>query len=323
MHSSLKRVGIDISKDKFNTCLRRGDSFQHGEFSMSGRGMDQFRQWLKKNDVTEAHLWVESTGRYHEPLAEWAIERGWKVTVANPRSVRQYASSKLKLTKTDKLDAKVILRFAESATPEEIVFWTPKSPACKALRDIHLAVTGLKTSIGQEQNRLHCGLTNSAVKANIRQTLKFLRSQQKALLKEAVRIIKEDEKLAGIRELLLTIPGIGDGTIIVLLVKIDFELFRKGRQLVKFAGLDALTWQSGKTSRQRGISRVGHADLRSALYLPAIVSMTHDAHSKAFAERLEANGCAKKEVICAIMARLLRVAFAIVRDGESYVAKAN
>jgi transposase len=288
---------------------------------MSGRGMDQFRQWLKKNDVTEAHLWVESTGRYHEPLAEWAIERGWKVTVANPRCVRHFATAKLKLAKTDKLDAKVVLRFAESATSEEIVFWSPKSPACKALRDIHLELSGLKKLIGQEQNRLRCGLTNIAVKVRIRQTIKFLQAQQKALLAEAIRVIKADPELSKARKLLLTIKGIGDATIIVLLAKIDFELFRKGRQLVKFAGLDALPWQSGKTNRQRGISRAGHADLRSALYLPAIVSMTHDANSKAFAKRLEASGCAKKEIICAIMSRLLRVAFAVVRDGESYVAK--
>lgn len=321
MQSNLKRIGIDISKDKFNACLRRGDSFQNGEFAMSGRGMDQFRQWLKKNDVTEAHLWVESTGRYHEPLAEWAIERGWKVTVANPRSVRQYAKSKLKMAKTDKLDAKVILRFAESATPEEIVFWSPKSPARKALRDIHLEASGLKKIIGQEQNRLRCGLTNNAVKARIRQTIKFLQTQLKELLKEAIRVIKADPELSKLRKLLLTIKGIGDATVIVLLAKIDFELFRKGRQLVKFAGLDDLPWQSGKTNRRRGISREGHADLRSALYLPAIVSMTHDANHKAFAKRLEANGCAKKEAICAIMARLLRLAFAVVRDDKSYVVK--
>lgn len=312
-----QRIGIDISQEKFNTCLRKGDSLHHAEFAMSGRGMDQFRQWLKKYGVDCPHLWMEATGRYFEPLAEWATKRNWKVTIANPRSIKQFSVSTLKTAKTDKLDARTILRFAEAASDEEIRFWSPKSAAFKSLRDIQMEISGLKKMIGQERNRLKCGLSNNFVREKIREIIDFLTAKLAELRREAMRVIKSDPELSHLSKQLKTIKGFGDVTITVLLAKIDFDLFSKGRQLVKFAGLHVDPWESGKIKkRQQCISRMGHADLRSALYLPALAAMKHDPRSIAIAEQLEKRGNSKKQIICALMARLLRVAFAVVRDSK-------
>lgn len=161
LQAKLQQVGIDVSQEKFDACIRQSDKFKCATFQMSKKGFDQFRQWLKSNSLTDPHLWMEATGRYFENLAEWAVERGWNVSVANPAAVRHFANSKLKIAKTDKLDSKIILRFAESASPEEIRLWAPKSHAAKELRDLQLEVAGLKKMIGQERNRLKCGLTST------------------------------------------------------------------------------------------------------------------------------------------------------------------
>lgn len=157
-------------------------------------------------------------------------------------------------------------------------------------------------------------LNLNTVKSAIRTTIKLLQEQANRLQLQSMRIIKSDPTLARMAVALKTIKGFGPVTIALLLAKVDFQLFERARQLVKYAGLDAVPWQSGKTNRSKGISRAGHAGLRSAMYYPAIVAMTHDPLNKAFAERLEKSGACNKQIICAVMARLLRVAFAVVRD---------
>jgi hypothetical protein len=64
------------------------------------------------------------------------------------------------------------------------------------------------------------------------------------------------------------------------------------------------------------ISRVGHADLRAALYFPAVVAMTHDPEMAEYKRHLEQRGKNTNVIICAIMARLLRKAFALIRDSR-------
>jgi len=312
---SAERVGIDISEEKFDACLRYKDGKPKAHFKLNGQGMDQFRQWLKRHGIVSPELWMEATGRYFEKLAEWAIKLGWKAVVINPRAARYFAISKLKMNKTDPLDAEVILRFAESSDQDEFNYWMPRSAARKELRDLQVAITGLKKEIGQERNRLKCGLISECVKATIRQTIDYLKGQVKKLHKESMRVIKADPDLGAFHACLKRIKGFGDVTIALVLWKIDFHAFRKGRQLVKFAGLDSAEWSSGKSVKRKAhISRVGHAELRSALFLPAVAAMTHDSEMKAFAEKLIARGACKKVAICAVMARLLRISFALVRD---------
>lgn len=313
----IDRVGIDISDGKFDACIRRESGKHKAEFKINRSGADQFRQWLKKHAIDHPELWMEATGRYFEELAEWAVKRDWKVVVANPRCVRQFAISKLKISKSDPLDAETVLCFAERSTDEDFRFWQPRSAARKELRDLQLSVKGLKKEIGQERNRLKCGLQSEFTKNAIRQTISFLQSQVKKLHKESMRIIRSDAELVRDYRSLKSIKGFGDVTVAFVLAKIDFDAFRKGRQLVKYAGLDTVQWQSGKSIRKRErISRVGHADLRSAIFLPAVVAITHDPEMRDFAEKLSSRGACNKVIICAVMAKLLRIAFARVRDGK-------
>ena len=166
---------------------------------------------------------------------------------------------------------------------------------------------------------MKCGLHSETVKQTIRDNVSYLSKQIKKLYAEGMMLINSDDRLKSRYRFLISIKGFGQITVVLLLAKIDFDLFVKGRQLVKFAGLDSVRWQSGKSVRKRErISRVGHADLRSALYLPAIVAMTHDAGIRKFAEHHAEQKTPTKVVICAVMARLLRTAFSVVRDQRTY-----
>jgi len=302
----MNKVGIDISENWFDCCLRTVQSFKRAQFKNDGTGFNDLHKWLKRNEITTPQLFMEATGRYWNDLANWAFKHGWRVTVVNPRCIRKFAESRLQYNKTDRLDAECILRFAEGAQPDELREWTPPEKAQQELKELQMEIAGLQKTIGQERNRLKSGLKNPLVKETIRRTLKFLETQKKALEKRALLVIKQDEKLRKDYKTLTQVKGLGDTTIRVLLARIDFDRFKKGRQLVAFAGLAPQKWQSGKSRKNEHISRVGHADLRSALYLPAVVAMTHDSEMAKLKQRLESQGKTGKQVICAVMATLLR-----------------
>ncbi len=63
------------------------------------------------------------------------------------------------------------------------------------------------------------------------------------------------------------------------------------------------------------ISRAGHAGLRSALFMPAMVALQHNPTIKAFGERLGSNGLTRKAVVAASMHKLVHLLYGVVRSG--------
>jgi len=319
----MTEVASDTGKATFVACFELADKRFKSEFKNSESGWRLFEKWLRKHGVKDVHLFFESTGRYGDDLAAWAFERGWNVTALNPLRTRRFAQAQGIYNKTDSVDSESILDFAKSSKGNGIRLWRPWSKSERELKDIYMELVGLQKMIIQESNRLESRIKSDIVKQSILTNIQNLEEVKDRLELEALRVIKGDPKLKGAYIALRSMKGIGDKTAIAILAKVDFDAFKKGRQIVAFAGLAPRKWESGTSVRKKEmISRVGHADLRAALYMPAIVAMTHDPEMKAFKLKLEAKGKPKKVIICAVMARLLRVAFAKVRDSKIVSLKA-
>lgn len=115
-------AGIDMSKKKFDAALLRDNKFKHKVFPNTKSGHKSFVTWLHKNNVTAAHVCMESTNVYGEAFAKHLFDAGYTVSIVNPARIKGFAQSELSRTKTDKADAKVIARFCLALTPEA---WTP------------------------------------------------------------------------------------------------------------------------------------------------------------------------------------------------------
>lgn len=312
-------VGIDIAQEDFQVIIRTSSGFCTGKFGNEEKYFSKLGTWLTNNGVEKPHLVMESTGRYGRNLAKWACEQGWKVTMLNPRQSREFASSQLKYNKTDKIDAKVLLRFGESAEFGELRLWTPPSKAKEELQEVHMLLQATKKMITQERNRLKSGLASSYAQERLELHISYLKNQEKLLEKKAKSIIMSDDKLKKTYKQLLTVIGFGPPTVITLIARIDFDQFGKGRQLIAYAGLVPRIWESGKSIKKRAaISRVGHSCLRSSLYWPAISAMRHDPQLRDYVRRLKNEGKPGKVIICAVMNKLLLTAFALVRDDREF-----
>lgn len=313
----MTHIAVDIGQEHFDVCFEVGDKRKAGTFGNTGPGRNDLHKLLRKNNVEDVHIFMEATGRYGEKLATWAFKLGWKVTVINPRNVRKFAESEGRYNKTDRIDAECILNFSNSTHARKLRLWVPRSVCETELKEIHMEILGLEKMITQERNRSKSCIATALVKLLIKQNLEYLKEQKMLLEKRALQVIKGDTKLCHDYKVLKQIKGIGDKTAIKILARVNFENFKKARQLVGFAGLAPKKWESGKSRKKEIISRVGHADLRSALYFPAITSMTHDTEMAEYKKHLETQGKQKKVIICAIMAKLLRKAFAMIRDSRT------
>ncbi|HVJ37708.1 MAG TPA: IS110 family transposase, partial [Stenotrophomonas sp.] len=66
------------------------------------------------------------------------------------------------------------------------------------------------------------------------------------------------------------------------------------------------------------MSKVGHANLRRAFYMPAMTALYKTRWGQIFRERLAAAGKAPKLIIGAMMRKLAQVAFGVVMSGKPF-----
>src|SRR5271166_2207288 len=118
-------------------------------------------------------------------------------------------------------------------------------------------------------------------------------------------------------ELLQSVPGVGPAITGRLLAEMPELGSLDRRQIAALGGLAPWTRQSG---RWKGKSFIGggRADVRSALFMGALVAVKHNRALKAFYQRLLAAGKEKMVALIVVARKLLTILNAIVRDGEPW-----
>jgi transposase len=315
------KVGIDISKRTFDAAIQFGDKFKSAKFENNEPGFLAFAQWVMGFSKSRPHICMEATGRYGQDLAQYCFVLDWDVSVVNPRQVKDFAGAMLRRHKTDKLDAQVLQMYA-SRMPVEL--WYPKTKVQEKLQENQAAIELTTKMIVQLENFLSSGIKSGSVKETLNNELKSLRKTLTNLQTQADELISADEELSKNRKILKSMIGVADVTARFLLSRIDFSRFTNARALTSFLGLNPRKYSSGTSLQKREcISKVGHSGIRSALYFPAVVAMTHDPALRQFALRLREQGKPEKVIITAVMRKLLTIAFALLRSGTTYDPSKN
>jgi transposase len=122
------------------------------------------------------------------------------------------------------------------------------------------------------------------------------------------------------QKLLISIPGIGEHTVAILLAYYAHpEHFHNARQAAAFAGIDPRQHESGSSVHGKPrLSKIGHAFLRKSLYMPAMATLYKTAWGQRFRQRLAAAGKAPKLIIGAMMRKLIHVAFGVLKSGKPF-----
>jgi transposase len=311
-------LGIDVSKDWLDVVLlRERVAAEKGQFDNSNQGFRQLHHFLKKRKVKELHACLEATGYYGAEAALFLHQAGYKVSVVNPVRIKAYAESQLSRTKTDAEDAALIADFCRTQQPEA---WAPPPPEQQELQVLVRHLENLKDMRQQEVNRRQAGIPSETILKTLDEHITFLDQQIADLLQLIHDHIQRHPLLRQQRDLLTSIPGIGDLTAFKLLAEIvDVQTFDSARQLAAFAGLTPRERRSGSSVRgHTRLSKRGSPRLRTALYFPAIVAQHHNPILQAFAQRLLAAGKSKMQVVAAVMRKLLHLVFGILKSGQPF-----
>jgi transposase len=311
-------LGIDISKSKFDVALLLDNGkLHHRVFPNTPAGYQQLAAWLIKQKAPTIHACMEATGTYGQALASYLHSSGHIVSVVNPAVIKAFASTELSRTKTDKTDAGLIARYCHKHQPPA---WSSPPPEISELQALARRLEALLEMLQQERNRLSAGISSALVKGGVEQHIAYLDSQI-THTQSLIRVhIDKSPSLKQQRDLLTSIPGIGEATAAKLLAEIvDINHYSSARQVAAFAGLVPKHRESGSSVRGKPrLCKVGTARLRKALYFPAIVATHHNPIIRTVSARLRERGKCPMLIIGAAMRKLIHIAYGVLKSGKPF-----
>ena len=309
-------LGIDIAKAKFTVTLLTSDGKRRRKTCPNtAAGFEELAAWLQRQRVLQVHACLEATGTYGEALATWLHDAGHAVSIVNPTVIHAYARAQLTRTKTDALDADLIAQFTARQHPP---VWTPPAREIRALQALVRRLDALYGMHTQETNRLAAGVPVADVRASIETVLVSLETQIEHV-KQLIRDhIDRHSGLRQRRELLTSIPGIGEATAAVLLAELFDKQYVSARQAAAFAGLVPRIVESGTLRTPGRLAKIGPGRLRKALYLPALAALRFNPTLRQLHTRLRAAGKPKMVIVGAAMRKLIHLAFGVLKSGRTY-----
>lgn len=295
-------IGIDISKASLDCHAHPAGAER--QFAHSAKGLKALIAWLGQWQVER--IAYEATATYHRALE--AALADWPCVKLNPERARRFAQATGTLAKTDRIDAILLARMAATLQP-------PVRPAKNAeqaqLAELIKARDGLVRDRTALKNR-EKNLTITLLKRQCRQRLDQVDRHIEALDAEIVSLIAADAALARRHQILNSIAGVGTMTANQLFATMPELGSLENKQAAALAGLAPIARQSGQW-KGKSFIRGGRANVRQALYMPALVAARYNPDLKAKYQQLVTAGKPAKIAITAIMRKLVVTANALLK----------
>lgn len=303
-------LGIDIAKRKFDVALWRAGKFKTKAFPNTAEGFEALHAWLAAHQAGAVHACLEATNTYGQALAEYLYDAGYTVSVVNPAQIKAFGESQLSRTKTDRADARLIAQFTVHLKPRA---WAPLPRPARELRALVQRLEALQTMRQQERNRLNTA--EPTVQPDIQTHIAELAKRVKELRRRLREHLNQNPTLRAQRDLLRSIPGIGETTLAAILARVpEPERFDSAKELAAFAGLSPRQRLSGSSVHGRTVlAKTGEASLRKALFMPTLVAMRYNPLIKAFYQRLRAAGNPPMSAVCAAMRKLIHLIYGVLK----------
>jgi transposase len=308
----MKYVGVDISKQTFDAF---NDELGSRQFSNDSTGFKLFKKWIGKS----AQVVMEASGPYYLRLAHDLYSADIPVSVINPLVIRRFCQMNLQRAKTDKKDAASIAQFAQLTNPSS---WSPAPEYLQQLLQMQSVMEQLTRQRTSTLNAMEALKQHPMIDKKAQNALSKVAQIQKEQIAQLEKEIMELTKQHYQTEFtsLTSIPGIGKKTAMLLILATDgFTRFNNIKQLVAYTGIAPRIFQSGKTiNKKPKISKLGMADLRRSLYMCTLRAIEQNEACKNLYERLRQKGKAAKVALIAVCHKLLRQAFALVKNKTEY-----
>jgi transposase len=302
--------GVDVSKAKL--VMGQYESEALGEI---GNAPEPIAAWLASVPAGSV-VAMEATGVYHRLLAHSAHALGLRVYVLNPQALKHYAQAIGQRGKTDRIDARMIARYAKHERAKLRV-WQPSSVAADALSRLLVR----RQALVRARQMLCQSLSGMPMLKGPRQILltsfkRMIGGVDLLIRAELARV----PQMAALHRRLMSIVGIGEVVAAQLVAALSALRFTRADSFVAYTGLDPRPDDSGQHRGKRRLSKHGPALLRCLLYNAGMAA----ANSKLFKPlytQLRARGFQSTEAIVILARKLARIAFALYKSGQTFDAQ--
>ena len=309
MKSGIVHIGVDVSKEKLDVFVpahKEGMRPTAKELDNSVAGFRELRNLARKAKAT---VCVEPTGGYELELIAFLHRFEVPVAYADAMRVRQFARAEGCMSKNDSIDAALISRFADKigvrvleAREVEAVELKRKAKFRQTMMDSRTAmINRLETEVDPEMKAL--------LKEQVRLMSKVVDKAEQLCLET----VEKDERMNALRERFTQIGGVGDLTAISILAGLP-EIGRlPDSKLNRLVGITPEERQSGTKEWQRRIWG-GRKDVRNALYMACIASITWNSILGKYYHKKRDEGHLHKWAMVPTMRKLLSLLNRIARD---------
>ena len=159
-----------------------------------------------------------------------------------------------------------------------------------------------------------------AIKAGIQRLIRQLRAAEEETRKLEDAIVKCLKEAPG-AGLLLSVPDFGALTVAAILAHTgDLSNYEHPDQVIKLAGLNLYEISSGQHKGRVRITKRGRSHFRKILYMAALRASRRRGSLRAYYTRLTDRGLESVEALVAVMRKLVRVSWALVKKSQRFDA---
>jgi len=317
-------IGIDIAAYSFVSAQAKpltGYAVQTWAYKTP----TQIAQFVNSLNPQTDHCVLEATGKYHLRLAHALSEANIPLSVVNPLSVKRFGQMLTSISKTDARDAVLLARYGQQQQPPAYQLAAVEQQQLAQQRMVLNQLEQQRQALLNQQHALslepHPDSFSQQLLADQLERLADGIAQLKARLQQLIGI-----EYPQAQELLKSIPGFGPVSSGVFLEALagftGWQAPESTKAFIKYMGLAPTIHQSG--SSVRGVSHINRSGmpwLRQKLWLPVCtisIRLKGDSVFKAFYTRLRQGGKSFKQAIIAVMHKLVRVALAVLRSGQTF-----
>jgi transposase len=308
-------IGIDIGK--FNFVVASYDGKTTNEYQNSVSGIKLFLKEYK-DKFKHSLCILETTGGYEVKLLNTLCMKKFAVHRANTRKVKSFISSHGNNAKTDSLDAKALAKYGFERY-KLLELYIPTAKILANLYQLSCRRRELKQMLVAEKNRLQAP-NSDLIKDSCKAHIDYLATQISYVSEEISKIIAKDPKLEAKKEVLKSIPGIGEITAADLLVLMPELGNMSSKQVASLAGVAPRANDSGKYKGYRSVAS-GREIVKPTLFLAAMAARKSNSDLKSFYENLIARGKKKMVALTALMRKIIVRANAKLRDFDLSLEK--
>ncbi len=323
-------IGIDVSKITLDfSVVIDGKNLQHYCIKNSAQEIKSTVNKIMKSfgaTVDDTIFCMEHTGLYNLPLVKWLQSYQVKIWLESGVHIRKTLG--LVHGKNDKVDSGRIAMYAYINRHQVKLWKAPRKliERIAALLSQRSRLNKAKkqlTTANQEQKQFIDKDIMISLNRYTSKTVVVINKQIEAIETEILGLIKEDEKLNRMYQIITSVHGIGFVTASYILVTTnEFININNPKKYACYSGVVPFEHSSG--SSVRGKTRVSHMankNIKTLLHLAALSTIQVQGDLQEYYNRKVSEGKNKMSVLNAIRNKLILRIFACVNQNREYEKK--